>query len=210
MQSTDLGIPIYLNQQIVFDLLAILDDGFSQISTIKTSSSDSEISKHGIGASIGASNVFALLGISFSGERGKEQSAQAQQEMSQEKVHTPTSLFAKLRSRLRDLELLHQIDVDVSLDDIQSGDFVEFKAVLRKNPLIETIETFKQFMEMAVLFEGGDITPQNPKQRKGQGRQNQQANSNALILKQMDGMLTALNHSDSLELVGELIGAEHV
>jgi len=72
MNSTDLCIPIYLNQQIVFDLLAVFDDGFSRLSTIKTSTGETETNKSGIGASIGISNVFALLGISFSGEREKK------------------------------------------------------------------------------------------------------------------------------------------
>lgn len=67
----ELCIPIYLNQKIVFDLLAVQEDGFSQLTTLRTSTSDSETTKNGIGASIGVSNVFALLGVSFSGERGE-------------------------------------------------------------------------------------------------------------------------------------------
>lgn len=208
MQSTDLGITIYLNQQVVFDLLAILDDGFSQISSIKTSSSDSETNKYGLGASIGASNVFALLGISFSGERGKEKGTQEQLETNQEKVHTPTSLFAKLRLKLQELKLLHKIESGNTLEEISSGDFVEFKAVLRKNPLVETIETFKQVMEMAAIFQSETAPSNKPKQKRG--RSKQQGNPNAPILKQMDGMLTALNQSDSLELVGELIGTQNI
>jgi len=41
----ELCIPIYLNQKIVFDLLAVQEDGFSQLSTLHTSTSNSENTK---------------------------------------------------------------------------------------------------------------------------------------------------------------------
>ena len=65
MESIDLCVPIYLNQQIVFDLLAVLEGGFSQLSTIKTSTIEAESQKSGIGASIGLINIFAFLRVSF-------------------------------------------------------------------------------------------------------------------------------------------------
>lgn len=37
----DLSIPIYLDQKIVFDLLAVFEDGFSQIYSYKKSDADS-------------------------------------------------------------------------------------------------------------------------------------------------------------------------
>lgn len=206
MQPTDLSIPIYLNQQVVFDLLAVLDDGFSRLSIIKTSASESETNKYGMGASIGVSNVFALLGVSFSGERGKEKDSQDQIEISQEKVHTPTSLFAKLRLKLQELKLLRSIDSSESLGELASGEFVEFRALLRKNPLVETIESFKQLMEMAILFQGENASAQKGGQPKGK----QPQNPNTAYMKQMDGMLAALNQSNSIELIGELLDAPEV
>lgn len=206
MQPTDLSVPIYLNQQVVFDLLAVLDDGFSRLSTIKTSGSETETNKYGMGASIGVSNVFALLGVSFSGERSKEKGSHDQTEISQEKVHTPTSLFAKLRLKLQELELLRNIDSDESLEKLASGEFVEFKALLRKNPLVETIESFKQLMEMAILFQSENVSAQKSGQPKGK----QPQNPNTAFMKQMDGMLAALNQSNSIELIGELLDAPKV
>lgn len=199
MKSTDLCIPIYLNQQIVFDSLAVFDDGFSRLSTIKTASGETESTKSGLGASIGVSNVFALLGISFSGERGKGKEKQEQVEVNQEKVHTPTSLFAKLRIKLQDQELLKQIESTDAFDKVENGDFVEFKAVLRKNPLVDTIEAFKQLMGVVTLF---DDKPSNEKvSQKG----SRPKNPNQIMLQQMDGMLSALSQSNSIEIVGELV-----
>lgn len=206
MNSSDLSIPIYLNQQVVFDLLAVLDDGFSNISTIKTASTESETNKYGMGGSIGVSNVFALLGVSFSGERGKEKGLQDQTEITQEKVHTPTSLFVKLRLKLHELELLHEVTTSASIAELKSGEFVEFSALLRKNPLVDTIEGFKKLMEMATLFQGADTTS-----KSGQSKGKQQpVNPNAAIIKQMDGILNALNQSNSVELIGELLNQSNV
>lgn len=199
----NLGIPIYLNQQVVFDLLAILDDGFSRLRAIKTSSEESESSKHGIGGSIGLSNVFTLLGVSFSGERTKERGINKQTEVSQEKVHTPTSLFAKLRSILEQEHQMRIIESADALTTIRSGDFVEFKAVLRKNPLVDTIEGFKTLMEMAALFSN---SPGTQKQKGNAKPQSQMAP----IMRQMDGMLAALTQFRSIELIGELLQAPQV
>lgn len=203
MESQDLCIPIYLNQKIVFDLLAIIEDGFSQLTTIKTSTSEAKSHKTDAGASIGMSNVFALLGVSFKGEKEVEAGTEAQIETSREKVHTPTSLFSKLRSLLKQRHLLKEMPTEEgSIEDLKSGQFMEFQAVLRKNPLVDAIESFRQLMEIAVLFtdkQGG------PPKRK-QGKSGRQRDPNELIMRQMDGMLKALTESNSIELVAEILG----
>ncbi len=206
MESIDLCIPIYLNQQVVFDLLAVLEDGFSRLSTLKTSTSESDTQKSGLGASIGVSNVFALLGVSFSAERGKEKGTQEQSEITQEKVHTPTSLFAKLRLKLREQNLLRSVKTQEEIGKLASGEFVEFKALLRKNPLVDTIEGFKQMMEIALLFTSGSNTSTTLKQIKGSKQPKvRNQDPNTIIMQQMDGMLTALTQGNSIEIIGELL-----
>jgi hypothetical protein len=206
-KSVDLCIPIYLNQRIVFDLLAIIEDGFSQLSAIKASTSEAETQKSGMGASIGMSNVFALLGVSFKKEKGAEKETEAQTEISKEKVHTPTSLFSKLRSQLKQQQLLAAIPTkESSIDDIKSGQFIEFRAVLRKNPLVDTIEGFRQLRDIAVLFSNEQSTPAKSKQAKG-GRHRDQ---NKEISQQLDGMLQALTESNTMELIAEIMGTSTV
>ena len=41
LAPTDLCVPIYLNQKMVFDLLAVFEDGFYQLSDIRISGSES-------------------------------------------------------------------------------------------------------------------------------------------------------------------------
>jgi hypothetical protein len=199
MNSNDLCIPIYLNQQAVFDLLAIFDDGFSRLSTIKTSVNESMSEKASAGGSIGASNVFALLGITFSGERTKGKDHTGQREVNQEKVHTPTSLFATLRARLQEQNLLKGLEERKDFDELKNGDFVEFEAVLKKNPLVDTIEGFKQLVEIADGFQEEGLPTGKSQQRSPKPK-----NPNLAIMKQMDSILKALSQGGSVEIIGDL------
>lgn len=167
LRATDLCVPIYLNQQMVFDLLAVLEDGFYQLSNITTAGGESENRKTGFGGSIGASNVFALFGISFKGEHSREKGSQEQTEIARERVHTPTSLFSRLRMTLNDKSLLMKAQTLEEVEGLTSGQFVEFRAVLKKNPLVETIEGVQELMRMAELFSDEPSQPSHSGGKKG-------------------------------------------
>jgi len=201
----ELCVPIYLNQKIVFDLLAVQEDGFSQLSTLRTSSNDSETTKNGVGASIGVSNVFALLGVTFSGEHGKEKGLQEQRELSREKVHTPTSLFAKCRTNLIHRNLLHQNLTLEGFNDLKSGDFVEFQAVLHKNPIVDFLTWLKTFVEMILPL------TKTAKQGVSAGPHKEpEFVFDKKTLGQIDAILKMVTPADSIELVGDLIDVPNV
>ena len=90
--------------------------------------------------------MFALLGVGFSRSRriGQKQSESATREI----IHTPASLFARLRKDLRDRRLVHEISNSSDLEEIQPGEFVEFEATLRRVPLIELLSAFSQIMSL--------------------------------------------------------------
>lgn len=214
MKATDLCVPIYLNQKIVFDVLAMLEDGFSQLSTVTTSASESEATRSGYGGSVGASNVFAFLGVSLKAERGKDKGVQGQQEATVEKVHTPTSLFFKLRSLLDQESLIERVTKIDDVKQLESGQFVEFKAVLRKNPLFDYVDTFKQILEIADLAPEQENTAQKlggNSGRKGNKSKSPQPkepkSQDTPIYQQMDILRTALTQFDSLEMIGEMLDA---
>lgn len=203
--SSDLPVPIYLNQRIVFDLLATLEDGFAQLTTVRTSTAATDVQGTEAGASLGTANVFALLGVTLGGAVEKRAGRTSATELSTEKVHTPTSLFAKLRNLLRERQLLHEV---ITADDIAglSGEFVEFRAVLRKNPLVDTMEGFKELMNLA--FAVSEESPSGAAtQRKPHGKQ---VDKNRIILSQMDAMVNALRSSGSIDLLAEIHGDEEL
>jgi len=217
MDSIDLCVPIYLNQQIVFDLLAVLEDGFSTMSKIKTSDTESQNQSDKIGGSIGASNVFAFLGVSISGSQDRDNETKGQTDISKEKIHTPTSLFAKLRLTLNERKLLNNFTKADDLNQLRCGQFIEMRVKLKKNPLVETMEAVKELMEMMILVEDmKDLNPStdsshkpNPRDQKPK-KIGQAQNPHKEMVDKVDGMLNALTQSNSLELVGESLDAPEV
>ena len=67
-KASDLPIALYLNQRVTFDLLAVLEDGFTRMATIQTSSSNAETTGLEAGAQLGIANPFAFLGLSLGGK----------------------------------------------------------------------------------------------------------------------------------------------
>ena len=202
LNANELPVPIYLNQEVIFNLIAIFEDGFSKLSTLKTSTNKAETNEYGASGSIGVSNAFALLGVSFSGERRKGKSKHDQTEISQEKVHTPTSLFAKCRKKLIEENLLHDgIEID-SLRNLNTGDFVEIKVTLRKNPIQEVLSWIKALMEMFIPFATSSGQGKHSFSQKKSSQP-----SNKEMLKQFDAILSMVTEQDVVELVGESVDA---
>ena len=196
ISASDLPAALYLNQRLVFDMLASLEGGFSTLTSIEaatTSSSGTEKSGKG---SIGINNVFALLGVTFGGAVSKSSSDAEQRSISEEKVHTPTSLFARLRLHLDSSGLLKRPD-DVEFSGISSGDFVEFKVKLQRSPLVQSLQGLQQIVSLASAF-------QEPTNRT-RGQQRQQGNQSpdsAQVKNQVSALLNAVKSSDSEDLIG--------
>lgn len=187
-----LTLPIYLNQKYVFDLLAIVDDGFSQVETIKTGQNTQATDKDNVKGEVGLSNVFAFLKFGISGEISAEKSKESMQEVSKEKIHTPNSLFSKLRSYLHD----NKIVATSNFLNLKTGDFIEIKLSLRKNPLIDTLDGFSSLMKMALLFEDKPQSTSNKHNPKPVKSENQK------VLDQLDSMSSQLKEEGSLDLIG--------
>ena len=200
-KSEDLCIPIYLNQQIVFDQLAILQDGFSSVQEIRTSTLEADSQQTGLSGSITA-GILNLVGVTFGAGRSKTTGSTQQHETSTQKVHTPASLFAQLRKALNDNALLYQVRALSDLDNLESGQFVEFKAMLRKNPIVETLEWLKNAYELASLLTGTDG------QQQGHKDKNRQKQSVDPLTQQLDAMLKGVSQENSMEVIGDIQGID--
>jgi hypothetical protein len=143
-EHLELRVPIYLNQKVVFDLLAMIEDGFSEFRDVTYSGSEVATARNDLEASVSASNVLQFIGLALKvgARRGTEKQGRNEEQVAQRKVHTPASLFYKLRSHLEEGES-SPVRVVESLEDLRqlsAGEFVEFRAILRKNPLVELFE----------------------------------------------------------------------
>lgn len=193
-------LPIYLNQKYVFDLLAIIENGFSQVETIKTGQSEINSDKENLKGEIGISNVFAFLKFGLSSDISSESTNNSNHEISKEKIHTPNSLFSKMRT------FLHTENMIVKEDFLNSetGKFIEIQLSLRKNPIIDILEGFHSLMKIAISFEEKKTTPVHKNHGKIEESPNQK------ILNQIDSLLNQLKDEGSLDLVGVYTSDENL
>ena len=208
-KASDLPIALYLNQRVTFDLLAVLEDGFAQMATLQTSSSDAETTGLEAGAQLGIANPFAFLGLSLGGKGKRDATTKSEELVTEELVHTPTSLFAKLRRELGQRALIKTIDEEsANFGELAPGDFVEFEATLRRSPLLTVLNTFLGLGQLAEIFD----TPASPagtgggKRQKGKGSQQaggQQGNQTPQIVKQIQGVRDAVTAAGSEDLIAE-------
>ncbi len=138
-----LTIPIYLNTKIVFDMLATIEDGFSEVKNIQTSVSESQESN--VGADIGTGNHFALLSVGVSGQKKTGRGNDTR--IIEEKTHTPVSLFQRLLGLLDEANLVKR---DVA--SLELGDFIELQGALMGNPLEDVLSSIVEMMELERIF----------------------------------------------------------
>ena len=77
-----ISIPIYLDQKVVFDHMAIIEDGYSNFTSIVETDSEGKKRSAVTDASLGTSNALSFLGVSLGVKAGttgeKEAKAQTQ------------------------------------------------------------------------------------------------------------------------------------
>ncbi len=143
-------LPVYLNQKVVFDLLAMLEGGISTVTAITESSSTESGNNTKISSSFGLSEAFStLLKINLAGSTADTQKSNDGKIKSEERIHTPASLFYQLRNTLIEQNYLNKVEQDITPTP---GDFIEFEGTLNKNPITETIDSMAEILEISDLF----------------------------------------------------------
>lgn len=146
--SDDFIIPVYINEKIVLDMLAIVEDGFSTVSQVNytTEKSSSNDEKVGANVSTSATLLSKLLRLDFSGSYEHSGAKGESENIVREKIHTNVSLFSKFRSFLIENKAIKN---GFDFDNIKIGDFVEVTGKLEKNPLVNYMEIFVDFLRFA-------------------------------------------------------------
>lgn len=195
MKIDKLTLPIYLNQKYVFDLLAIIDNGFYQVETIKTGNNFSNSEQNNLKGEVGLSNVFAFLKLGVSAATSSDNSKGSLEEVTKDKIHTPNSLFSKMR------EYLHQSNLVVNSEFLNAkpGDFIEVKLSLRKNPIIDSLEAILSMMKMVAVFEEKPSLPSVSQKKQNHASK---SSENDKIIKQIESLLNQLKEEGSLDLIG--------
>ncbi|WP_066195557.1 DUF6414 family protein [Gracilibacillus timonensis] len=180
-----LPITTYLNQKIVFDLLAVIEDGFAQVTNLNISTTKGTTTTGSTEGEVG----FGLYGVKtkIKAAFGKEKNSKDEKSANEERVHTPTSLFSKLVTYLDENDLIKDISSEEHLEELETGSFVRFKSKLEKNPLVSMLDSFEQIGVIAMSFQGN---------AKGGKKNNDQE-----ILKQIKVMRKGLVENGIIDLI---------
>lgn len=181
-------IPVYINEKIVLDMLAILEDGFSMVSQVNYSEENASNQKADVRVST-STILSRLLKINMGTELSHTGSSG--ETTSKEKVHTNVSLLSKFRGFLSDNKMLK---TEFNVSSMQIGDFIEFEGELQKNPLINCMDIFMDMFRMANIFAD---KPQlgNKTQAKVQQQQDNET------VKQMRSFADELKHSGTIDFI---------
>ncbi len=203
--AQDLPITLYLNQRWVFDILAALEGGYSEFTTMKLTEADTTASEQVRGFNIGFGNRFALIEVKLGGQRTQKQDQTHSEDKTETLVHTPSSLFSRLRLTLRERKLVIDIAASEDISQIQPGNFVEFEATLRRSPPVEFLEAFEKLISLFDIF---DTTPNKTRKTsnsKGNSQKNRTHNSQSSgMLNEIKAMRKALtDEGKAQDLVAE-------
>jgi len=196
---SDLIVPVYLNQRMVFDLLAMLQGGISTVTAVTKLEGSESGTMGSASASVGLSEALSsLFKIGLKAEMETSDKSSNNHSIQEERVHTPASLFYQLRNTLVERKLLTKISEE---SKIVAGQIVEFTVKLKRNPIIETMDMMTEMMSMAVLFDD---------QKSGVGKGGKgKSNENTQTKKQMDDFSKALKSGNTVDLTASDLPSGH-
>ena len=193
MDVNQLMIPVYINEKIVLDMLAIIEDGFSTVSQVSYSdhTENSHAQKIEAGVSTSASILSKLLKIDLKGELSHSGNCGETENTTKEKVHTNVSLLSKFRAFLTDANILKS-GFDIS--NMKIGDFIEVEGELQKNPLINCMDIFVDMLRMADIFAE---KPQLNAKTQAKAQKQQQDET----MKKIKSFASELKHSGTVDFI---------
>ncbi len=206
INAADLPIVLYLNQRLTFDLLATLQGGFSSLSTVETTSSGESTTSTGKDAGIGVSNTFAFLGINFGVQHSQRTAQQNTESRVEEIVHTPASLFSKLRNELHKQSLVSSVAEPADLNNIQPGNFVEFEATIQKSSLTDALDSFLKLLPLTKLADEKFLLSNERKGNRKQQRRtgNQQPEEFKVLVSQIEIFKSVAASEGTHDFVAEM------
>ena len=186
-------VPVYINEKIVLDMLAIMEDGFSMVSQVNYTehTENSSTQKGEADVSTSSTILGKLLKINIGGELGHTGSKGEKENIVKEKVHTNVSLLSKFRGFLVDNKILKS---NFEITEIEVGDFIEIEGELQKNPLINCMELCLD------LFRIADIFAEKPQLGSKTQASNQRQQENK-TLQQIKSFVDELKTSGTIDFV---------
>lgn len=186
-------IPVYINEKIVLDMLAVMEDGFSTVSQVSYTEHKQRENSQKLEAEISpADSIWSkFFKIDLTGELSHSGNKEEEENISKEKIHTNVSLLSKFLAFLtRENILKYKFDVS----RMKIGDFIEVEGELQKNPLIDCMDRIADIFRMIEIF-SSEPALGNKTQAKQKRQQDQ------TVLKQIQSFTSELKHSGTVDFI---------
>ena len=186
-------IPVYINEKIVLDMLAVMEDGFSTVSQVSYTEHKQRENSQRLEAGISpADSIWSkFFKIDLTGELSHSGNKEEEENVSKEKIHTNVSLLSKFRAFLTSENILKS-QFDVS--QMKIGDFIEVEGELQKNPLIYYMDKIADIFRMSEIF-SSELALGNKTQAKQKKQENQ------IVSKQIQSFASELKHSGTVDFI---------
>ena len=191
LSHTQLMVPVYINEKIVLDMLAIIEDGFSMVSQVNSSEQKESTSDQTGSANASTSLLNKLLKIDLKAEISHTGNVGESENISREKVHTNVSLLSKFRTTLDEKKLL---DTSSDISNMKIGSFIELEGELQKNPLIDYMDKIVDIFRMINIF-SDEPALGNKKNTSIQKKKESQ------MIKQIKEFSDELKHSGTVDFI---------
>jgi hypothetical protein len=174
----------------------MLEGGIAEVTQVSQSHEHSSSVSGEVASTVGLGRALSmLLRIDLSGRAAAAGSAQSGELWSEQRIHTPASLFIALRAQLGEKGFVTRESAD---GRPCPGDILEFSAGLKRNPLLETMSAMVDLLGIAEAF--SDSAPRG----KGKRPSEQQT-----MKRQMESFISTLTASDTLDLTTAPIQSGH-
>jgi hypothetical protein len=176
--NTELVIPVYLDTNVLLDLLATAEDGFAMVERVTSSTTAGQTSERHASGEFTPPTFLNLFKLGLSGRLGKTTTSGSDETTEADRTHTYGSLLHRLRRYLVTEQLLNPVDDDGA--GVEVGGFVELQGVVRPNPFTSSFSRLQKvikFAEVAVQM-AGQVQPQQQGQKgksSGGGRPSREA-----------------------------------
>lgn len=217
----DLLLPIYIDTNLLLDLLASVEGGFSLVEKVTTRATTASEQNKAItaeaGTEFGIPNFLNLLKIKVAGSATSLSTADTAEEIQSERYHTYGSLLHRLRNYLDNQGMIKRFGGDDSWAAIKAADFIEIHGLMRPNPVIDSLERVNRIAKLAALLTGEDTTgqyssgphSQKSKASKTTRNSNDDAVDIRLVRKFIDGVLGDVYSTNIRRFVVDIVGIDN-
>lgn len=197
---SDLIFPYYIDQARLFDIYAILNDGYSEYEELCYSGAE-EMRKNAKGSAT-LSSGFKMFKIGGGAEGSLEKNSRDQNSLTARRVQTTTSMMSLVLRTLKDKGYISPIEKSAP------GSFVLESVQLRINSIKSLVDEAKELVRLSekMVDFGKNPNVKNNSKAKSKSIQNMEAISS--VVHQLFGSEEIVHVTDSFAMVGN-VSDEH-